>query len=85
MLRVFKAEFNHVRVGIALKLEKPSRIKPLPGRFDHLANIPVAHNQRVTGRTGRILERRLDTILKNRRVFRAGGADEQLTYSRTQG
>jgi hypothetical protein len=65
-----------VRVGIALKLEKPGRIKPLPGRFDHLANSPVAHNHYITEQTRRILERRLDTLLKNRRVFRAGSTDE---------
>ena len=57
----------------------------MPGRFDHLANSPVAHNQYITEQTRRILERRLDTLLKNRRVFRAGSTDEQLTYSRTQG
>jgi hypothetical protein len=65
-----------VRVGIAFKLEKPSRVKPLPGRFDHLANTPVAHNQRVTGRTSGIPERRLDALLKNHGIFRAGCTDE---------
>jgi hypothetical protein len=48
----------------------------LPGRFDHLANTPVAHNQRVTGRTSGIPERRLDALLKNHGIFRAGCTDE---------
>ena len=48
----------------------------MPGHFDHLANSPVTHNQYITEQTRRILERRLDTLLKNRRVFRAGSTDE---------
>ena len=76
MLRVSIAKFNHVPVEIALKLEKRSRIKPSPGRFDHLANTPVADDQHIARGTRRILERRLDAILKNRGVFCAGGTDE---------